>query len=138
MWPAVAIARRGALAVALACARPRRAERRAWPLALAIVPLVGALAARARDRARAQRAGRAGASGACRRDAATTALRYARLHWQFFERFVTAETHWLAPDNFQEDPAPVVAMRTSPTNIGLQLLVHGERARPRLHHRSRR
>lgn len=50
------------------------------------------------------------------------ALRYARTHWQFFERFVTEETHWLAPDNFQEDPVPVVAMRTSPTNIGLQLL----------------
>ena len=50
------------------------------------------------------------------------ALRYALLHWRFFERFVTAETHWLAPDNVQEDPVPVVAMRTSPTNIGLQLL----------------
>ncbi|HZX42608.1 MAG TPA: carbohydrate-binding protein, partial [Myxococcaceae bacterium] len=50
------------------------------------------------------------------------ALRYALLHWRFFERFVTAETHWLAPDNVQEGPAPVVAMRTSPTNIGLQLL----------------
>src|SRR5207237_10903341 len=33
-----------------------------------------------------------------------------------------ADTQWLAPDNCQEDPAPVVAMRTSPTNIGLQLL----------------
>ncbi|MBL0939359.1 MAG: DUF3131 domain-containing protein [Gemmatimonadaceae bacterium] len=52
----------------------------------------------------------------------TQVFRYARLHWQFFDRFVTAETHWLAPDNFQEDPEPVVAMRTSPTNIGLQLL----------------
>ncbi|HEY6556145.1 MAG TPA: glucoamylase family protein [Polyangiaceae bacterium] len=50
------------------------------------------------------------------------ALRYALLHWRFFERFVTAETHWLAPDNFQEAPTPTVAMRTSPTNIGLQLL----------------
>ncbi|CAN5666111.1 hypothetical protein BH23GEM1_BH23GEM1_00170 [soil metagenome] len=50
------------------------------------------------------------------------AFRYARLHWHFFERFVTEETHGLAPDNFQEDPSPVVAMRTSPTNIGLQLL----------------
>jgi cyclic beta-1,2-glucan synthetase len=50
------------------------------------------------------------------------AMRYALLHWRFFERFVGEETHWLAPDNFQEDPAPVVAMRTSPTNIGLQLL----------------
>ena len=50
------------------------------------------------------------------------ARRYALLHWHFYERFVTQETHWLAPDNFQEDPVPVVAMRTSPTNIGLQLL----------------
>ncbi len=50
------------------------------------------------------------------------ALRYAKLHWAYFEKFVTAESNWLAPDNFQEDPEPVVAMRTSPTNIGLQLL----------------
>ncbi|MEX0912242.1 MAG: glucoamylase family protein, partial [Gemmatimonadota bacterium] len=49
-------------------------------------------------------------------------MRYALLHWNFFERFVTEDTHGLAPDNFQEDPLPVVAMRTSPTNIGLQLL----------------
>lgn len=51
-----------------------------------------------------------------------TALRYALLHWRYFDRFVTAETRWLAPDNFQEDPTPTVAMRTSPTNVGLQLL----------------
>ncbi len=50
------------------------------------------------------------------------ASRYARLHWHFFDTFVTAETQWLAPDNFQSTPDPVVAMRTSPTNIGLQLL----------------
>jgi cellobiose phosphorylase len=50
------------------------------------------------------------------------AMRYALLHWCFFERFVGEETHWLAPDNFQEDPVPVVAMRTSPTNVSLQLL----------------
>ena len=50
------------------------------------------------------------------------ALRYAQLHWQFFEQFVTAATQWLAPDNFQEDPDPVIAHRTSPTNIGLQLM----------------
>jgi cyclic beta-1,2-glucan synthetase len=48
--------------------------------------------------------------------------KYARLNWNFFENFVNAEGHWLAPDNFQEDPVPVVAQRTSPTNIGLQLL----------------
>lgn len=51
-----------------------------------------------------------------------TLTAYAERHWQFFEQFVTAETHWLAPDNFQSDPLPVVAMRTSPTNIGCQLL----------------
>jgi len=50
------------------------------------------------------------------------ALRYAKLHWQYFDHFVTETTQWLAPDNFQEDPEPVVAPRTSPTNIGLQLM----------------
>jgi cyclic beta-1,2-glucan glucanotransferase len=50
------------------------------------------------------------------------ALRYARAHWQYFERFVTAGSNWLAPDNFQDDPRPMVALRTSPTNIALQLL----------------
>jgi cyclic beta-1,2-glucan synthetase len=50
------------------------------------------------------------------------ALRYARLHWEYFNRFVSAETNWLAPDNVQEDSAPRVALRTSPTNLGLQLL----------------
>ena len=50
------------------------------------------------------------------------ALRYARLHWAYFDRFVSADTNWLAPDNHQETPVPVTAMRTSPTNIGLQLL----------------
>ncbi|MFL5517473.1 MAG: hypothetical protein ACJ8DJ_15060, partial [Gemmatimonadales bacterium] len=49
-------------------------------------------------------------------------MRYALLHWCFFERFAGPETHWLAPDNFQAEPEPVVAMRTSPTNVSLQLL----------------
>ena len=46
----------------------------------------------------------------------------ARRTWRFFETFVTAEDNHLPPDNFQEDPRPVVAHRTSPTNIGLYLL----------------
>ena len=46
----------------------------------------------------------------------------ARRTWRFFETFVTATDHMLPPDNFQEDPQPVVAHRTSPTNIGLYLL----------------
>jgi cyclic beta-1,2-glucan synthetase len=46
----------------------------------------------------------------------------ARRTWRFFETFVTAADNMLPPDNFQEDPAPVLAHRTSPTNIGLYLL----------------
>jgi len=46
----------------------------------------------------------------------------ARRTWRFFETFVTAEDHALPPDNFQDDPKPVVAHRTSPTNLGLYLL----------------
>jgi cyclic beta-1,2-glucan synthetase len=49
-------------------------------------------------------------------------LRYAQQHWAYFDRFVSAETNWLVPDNHQVSPEPVTAMRTSPTNIGLQLL----------------
>ncbi|MBI2519973.1 MAG: hypothetical protein HYV97_06140 [Bdellovibrio sp.] len=48
--------------------------------------------------------------------------RYARITWHFFETFLDAKDHWLAPDNYQEDPKPVIAHKTSPTNIGLQLL----------------
>ena len=48
--------------------------------------------------------------------------RLTRYTWRFFETFVNAESNWLPPDNFQEDPRPVLAQRTSPTNIGLQLL----------------
>jgi len=46
----------------------------------------------------------------------------ARRTWRFFEAFVTPADNMLPPDNFQEDPAPVLARRTSPTNIGLYLL----------------
>ncbi|MFZ2170008.1 MAG: glucoamylase family protein [Methylococcaceae bacterium] len=42
--------------------------------------------------------------------------------WRFFTTFVTAEEHYLPPDNFQEDPEPVIAHRSSPTNFGLYLL----------------
>ncbi len=53
---------------------------------------------------------------------AVFARRIARRTWRFFETFVGAEDNWLPPDNFQEDPVPVIAHRTSPTNIGLLLL----------------
>ena len=47
-----------------------------------------------------------------------------RKTWAFFETFVGPEDHWLPPDNFQEHPSPVVAHRTSPTNMGLSLLAN--------------
>lgn len=47
---------------------------------------------------------------------------YARKTWHYFETFANKENHYLAPDNFQEDPNRGVASRTSPTNIGLGLL----------------
>jgi cyclic beta-1,2-glucan synthetase len=46
----------------------------------------------------------------------------ARRTWRYFETFVTAAENNLPPDNFQEDPTPGVAQRTSPTNLGLYLL----------------
>ncbi len=46
----------------------------------------------------------------------------ARRTWRFFETFVTSTDHMLPPDNFQEDPKPIVAHRTSPTNLGVYLL----------------
>ncbi|MFH2073979.1 MAG: glucoamylase family protein, partial [Pseudomonadota bacterium] len=47
-----------------------------------------------------------------------------RKTWAYFETFVGPEDHWLPPDNFQEHPSPVVAHRTSPTNMGLSLLAN--------------
>ena len=47
----------------------------------------------------------------------------ARTTFRFFTTWVTADDHWLPPDNVQETPREVVARRTSPTNIGLYLLV---------------
>ena len=46
----------------------------------------------------------------------------ARKTWRFFEANVGEADNWLPPDNLQEVPTPVLAHRTSPTNIGLALL----------------
>jgi len=48
--------------------------------------------------------------------------RAARRDWAFYEEFVNEGSHFLPPDNFQEAPEPMLAHRTSPTNIGLYLL----------------
>jgi cellobiose phosphorylase len=50
--------------------------------------------------------------------------RSARKTWAFFERFHAAADNWLPPDNYQEAPGPILAHRTSPTNIGLALLAN--------------
>ncbi|MGH7542954.1 MAG: glucoamylase family protein, partial [Gemmatimonadota bacterium] len=53
----------------------------------------------------------------------TAALRrVARRTWRFFEELVDEDDGWLPPDNLQIDPEPVVAHRTSPTNIGMYLI----------------
>jgi hypothetical protein len=46
----------------------------------------------------------------------------ARKTWRYFETFMGPEDNGLPPDNFQEVPEPVVAHRTSPTNIAMGLL----------------
>ena len=49
-------------------------------------------------------------------------LAVARKTWRYFETLAGPEDHGLPPDNLQEEPARVVAHRTSPTNIGMGLL----------------
>jgi cyclic beta-1,2-glucan synthetase len=63
----------------------------------------------------------AGRLGVSETDARALRL-VARRTWRYFESFVTADDQMLPPDNFQEDPRPVLAHRTSPTNMGLYLL----------------
>jgi len=48
----------------------------------------------------------------------------ARKTWRFFETFITAEDHYLPPDNYQEQPVSALAHRTSPTDIGISLLAN--------------
>ncbi|KAF0978745.1 hypothetical protein FDP41_002565 [Naegleria fowleri] len=45
-----------------------------------------------------------------------------RRTWRFFETFVREEDNYLPLDNYQDFPKPMLARRTSPTNIGLALL----------------
>ena len=90
-----------------------------WPLAMPLASIWIASPAIARWTSRSPRV--SGHMSVSATDA--NALRLiARRTWRFFETFVTASDHMLPPDNFQEDPAPVLAHRTSPTNLGLYLL----------------
>ncbi len=122
MWPAAAMAGVILLVVAgRAASQPAGPYGVGWPLVIGLLPLLLVWFA-APSMAHALGAAPARPDHRLPREGRAAAYRYALLHWRFFDRFVTAETNWLAPDNFQETPEPVVAMRTSPTNIGLQLL----------------
>jgi cyclic beta-1,2-glucan synthetase len=46
----------------------------------------------------------------------------ARKTWRYFSDFVSDESSWLPPDNYQVFHQDQLAMRTSPTNIGLWML----------------
>lgn len=46
----------------------------------------------------------------------------ARKTWRYFDDFVTAESNYLPPDNYQEKLKIEIAYRTSPTNIGLYMM----------------
>ena len=46
----------------------------------------------------------------------------ARRTWRYFADFVNEKTSWLPPDNYQVSHQNQLAMRTSPTNIGLYLV----------------
>ena len=90
-----------------------------WPLALPFAALWIAAPAIARWTSRSPAV--AGKLSMSHGDARALRL-IARRTWRFFETFVTPADQMLPPDNFQEDPAPALAHRTSPTNLGLYLL----------------
>ena len=46
----------------------------------------------------------------------------ARRTWRYFSDFVDQDTSWLPPDNYQVSYQNQLALRTSPTNIGLYLV----------------
>jgi len=48
----------------------------------------------------------------------------ARRTWRYFVDFVGPEDNWIPPDNYQEYPSPMLASRTSPTNMGMALLAN--------------
>ncbi|CAN5630088.1 glucoamylase family protein [soil metagenome] len=91
----------------------------AWPIALPFALLWTGSPALALWVSRLPRPSAGGALSAP--DAVALRL-IARRTWGYFETFVTPADNMLPPDNFQEEPKPVVAHRTSPTNIGLHLL----------------
>ncbi len=94
----------------------RHRQAGAWPVAAPLV-LLWALSPVARLADQPSGEARGGKRSPLAEE--TRSLRLiARRTWRFFETFVTEEEHFLPPDNFQEDPEPVIAHRTSPTESG--------------------
>jgi cyclic beta-1,2-glucan synthetase len=91
----------------------------AWPVALPFLLLWTAMPALALW---VSRLPRLAAGGALPAQDAVALRQIARRTWGYFEAFVTPADNMLPPDNFQEDPRPVIAHPTSPTNMGLHLL----------------
>ncbi|WP_373559803.1 GH36-type glycosyl hydrolase domain-containing protein [Bordetella genomosp. 10] len=112
MWPGVTLG-------VLACAGVLWARPLAWPLVVPFLLLWGLAPVYAWYISRA-----APVPSQLRVTASTevSLRRTARRTWRFFETFVTPDDHLLPCDNFQETPKPVLARRTSPTNMGLYLL----------------
>jgi cyclic beta-1,2-glucan synthetase len=102
-----------------ACALPTALNPAIWPLTTVFALLFGVAPAVAWLAGQP----RAAYAQVALTDDQTRDLRLiARRTWRYFETFVTEDTNFLPPDNYQETPHPVVARRTSPTNIGLYLL----------------
>ena len=51
-----------------------------------------------------------------------TLISYNAAMWRYYEEFADQKNNYLPPDNIQQSPVFRVAARTSPTNIGMQLL----------------
>ena len=106
------------LAIAVGLLVPLLKPEAAWLAEpLVVLWLLSPLAARAVSRPPADAAGRQLSA-----DDAEALRLIGRRTWRFFETFVGPEDHALPPDNFQDLPKPVIAHRTSPTNIGIYLL----------------
>ena len=103
----------GLAAIALAVLRPESAMA-IVPLAVAwvIAPLVAWTLSRQRT------IGPVDLALEDRQELATTARRT----WCYFAEQVGPQHGWLPPDNVQDEPVAAVALRTSPTNIGMALL----------------
>ncbi|MFP3855141.1 MAG: glucoamylase family protein, partial [Anaerolineales bacterium] len=86
----------------------------AWSLLWALGPLVGWLL----NRKPADRPARETLSEEDQR----MLREVVRRTWRYFDDFVGPETAWLPPDNYQVSHQNQIAMRTSPTNIGMWLL----------------